>query len=249
MGKFITQLMCVFALTFLFPGFTISPGWPNHHKSWRFSFSAPAHASNYACEWPPQDEPDNDGDECNPTFLQNLKQAKNLGGKNSCDCNIAPTKAGDPIDYTIGNEFESEVDYQSGGPFPLVLSRFYNSADTSVVHEFGAKWHGSYSRSITATSAAATITRDDGRVFVFTLTKGVWTPDADVNSKLTKTASGWIYVTGLDETETYNASGHLTAFTNRAGLTQTLVYDGQGRLSSVTDPFGRALTFSYASAG
>jgi hypothetical protein len=50
------------------------------------------------------------------------------------------------------------------GPFPLILARFYNSGDTGGVHEFGAKWHSSYSRSIAATSATvATVTRDDGR--------------------------------------------------------------------------------------
>jgi YD repeat-containing protein len=76
----------------------------------------------------------------------------------------------------------------------------------------------------------------------------VWTPDADVNSRLSKTGNGWVYVTARDETETYNANGQLLSLANRAGWVQTFVYDARGRLTSVADPFGRALTFSYMSS-
>ena len=247
--KEIRAAFATIALAVLFAGASVSRSDEAGQGAWRFSLGSAAQAANYACEWPPQDEPDGDGDECNPTFLQNIDPPKNLGGKSSADCNICSTKAGDPIDYTIGSEFESETDYRSGGPFPLALNRFYNSADAGAVHEFGAKWHGSYSRSIASVSATvATATRDDGRVFTFRLANGVWKPDADVNSKLTQSASGWVYVTGLDETETYDANGRLATVAARSGLTQRLAYDGLGRLISASDPFGRTLRLTYLSS-
>ena len=229
-------------------GFGISPERPVGWSGWGVSLSTSAFAQSLNCEYPPYDEPDGDGDECNDGYPQQLTPAKNLGGKDP-DCSICAL-IGDPINYTNGSFYQEETDYTGGGPFPIVLKRLSNSQDFTGVHEFGPKWHSSYSRLITVTSPTTTVTarRDDGRIFTFTLTNGIWISDADVNSRLTKTASGWVYVTVLDETETYNANGQLVSLSNRAGLTQTFTYNPQGRLASATDPFGRVLTFSYLSS-
>lgn len=198
------------------------------------------------CEYPPQDEPDDDGDECSPGYQQQVAPSKNLGAGGDPDCPIC-TKRGDPINYATGSFFEEEDDYAGAGRFPVALKRYYNSQDAGA-HGFGVQWRGTYSRSLATTSATTVqTTRDDGSVFTFTLVKGVWTPDSDVNVKLTQTASGWIYVSALDEVETYNAGGQLRSIASRAGLTKTFAYDAQGRLGKATDPFGRALTFTYAS--
>jgi RHS repeat-associated protein len=178
----------------------------------------------------------------NNNYPQQVNQQKNQGDPEN-------NSAGDPINFAIGSLYDAETDYRSLGAFPLVLTRYYNSADTTGVHKFGAKWRGSYGRSLVQTSSTvATATRDDGKVLTFTLTSGVWTPDPDVNFRLTKTGSGWSLVTDQDETETYDANGHLTTYANRGGqLTQTFGRDAQGRLVTVTDPFGRTLTFAFAS--
>jgi RHS repeat-associated protein len=186
------------------------------------------------------DDPDGDGDECTPN--PQFDQPKALGDPGQCGC-------GDPIDFATGNKYEAEVDYAGAGPLPLILARYYNSSDTTgVVHRFGLKWRGSYNRTLTFTSATVvTATRDDSKVLTFNLVNGVWTPDADVNYRLTTSGPGWSLVTDQDETETYNASGQLVTYANRAGLTQTFGRDSQGRLVTVVDPFGRTLTFTWAS--
>jgi RHS repeat-associated protein len=200
------------------------------------------------CELP---DGDIDGDEC---ITQNT--AKNNGGDNP-DCSTCSTTTADPINVATGSKYENEIDYVSTGSSPLVLSRSYNSADTSI-STFGVSWRGSYSRSVSAPyygtfiingsyiySNAVDVTRDDGKVLTFYQNGTQWLPDSDVNSKLIQLSNGWQYTTGLDEVEIYNANGQLTSVADRAGLTQNLGYDAQGHLISVTNPFGRSLSFAY----
>jgi RHS repeat-associated protein len=184
-------------------------------------------------------------DEAVVTYVaKNNGAAKNKGGK-SCDTSCQPKMVADPINIATGNKVETEIDYLSAGPSPLILSRAYNSFDNEL-SRFGVGWRGAWTQTITSTSAStAEATRSDGKVLLFTLNNSIWTPDSDVNSKLVKLTNGWQYTTGEDETETYNANGQLISITDRAGLSQTLNYDAQGRLVSVTNPFGRQLTFAY----
>jgi RHS repeat-associated protein len=229
------------AVGFLSSGLDISSDSSGDHSSWRVSLASPAHAQfNGSCEYPPVDEPDNDGDECNPNYSNEVNPPKNQGDPRCNGC-------GNPINFATGGKYEAETDYASVGPFPLVLTRYYNSQDAGV-HKFGANWRGSYGSSLArTTSTVVTATRETGRVLTFKLTGGVWTPDADVNYRLTAAGSGWSLVTDQDETETYDANGRLMSFANRAGLTQTFSRDGQGRLVTATDPFGRTMTFTFAS--
>ena len=201
-----------------------------------------AHAQN--CEYPPVDEPDGDGDECDPTYLNDLNTTK-ANGDQSDDTNSCPMTCGNPINFATGDKFQKEVDYVGFGPFPLTLIRYYNSQDIGN-YQFGSNWRSSYSRSISLqSSSVANAIRDDGKLLTFTLINGVWTPDSDVNSKLVKTANGWTYTTGRDETETYDGNGKLLSIANRAGALQTLTYDNNGNLSIVQDPVGYQLKFYY----
>ena len=166
-------------------------------------------------------------------------------GGATADSTACPTTCGNPINYATGNKYEHEMDFQGAGPFPLMLSRDYNSQDEAV-HEFGGSWRSMYTRSIAPVSASEVkAIRDDGREIAFTLTVGVWTPDSIINSRLAKTASGWVYTSGIDDSETYDTVGRLVAVKNLAGLSQTMAYDASGNLATVTDPFGRKLRFSY----
>jgi len=223
-----------------------------------FSLHSPSALAELSCEYPDEEQPDDDGDEC-PQNNPNVNLPKNLGSDTS-DCNSCTAAAGDPINYATGNKYEAELDYSSAGISPLVLRRFYNSNTILNTTNFGGGWRSSYSRSLngptpaTPSSTVATVTRDDGRVYSFTLISGVWKPDSDVNSRLAELKdgngiiTGWIYLTANDETERYDAAGRLTSVANRAGVTQTVTHDGGGRLTSVTDPFGRKLIYAYAGA-
>lgn len=162
---------------------------------------------------------------------------------------------GDPIDASTGNVYEIETDYIGKGPFPLNLTRYYNSQSTLsaglAAGTLGANWShhlGSYLVTVSATSKK--MIRADGKVITFTLSSGNWVADADINAKLIPvlsgtTLTGWNYTTEEDQAESYDVSGKLVSIANRAGLKQTFAYDASGRLASVADPFARTLSFSY----
>ncbi len=124
------------------------------------------------------------------------------------------------------------------------------SAATMTAH-----WRHNFQRSVTLTSngtaSSATLTRPDGKAYMYALQNGLWKSDADVTGKLSRLVNanglpiGWEHLNSEDETEKYNDSGTLLSITTRAGLTQTLAYDIQNRLSQVVDPFGRTLTLTY----
>jgi len=163
-------------------------------------------------------------------------------------------KAGDPIDTSTGNLYASATDYAGTGPFPLNLTRHYNSHTLPAglaAGVLGANWsHRLGSHLITVSSTVMKAVRADGKVVTFKLASGNWKPDADINEKLvpilsSTTITGWNYTTEEDRGETYDASGKLLSITNRAGLAQTFGYDTSGRLATAADPFGRKLNFSY----
>lgn len=169
---------------------------------------------------------------------------KSLGG-NNCDSSCQPKLIADPINVGTGNKFEAETDYRLNSASPLSVSRYYNSLDGSEQW-----WRFGYSRKLLLTSdTVVDALRDDGKQLSFTLQNGVWQGDGDVNSRLTATANGWQYQTGLDEVEQYNAQGQLLSITGRNGLSLQLAYDNLGRLSSVTNAFGQVLRYAYQGDG
>src|ERR1043166_1698307 len=69
-----------FAVGFLSLEFKFSSNLSDDYLHSRLSFAVPAHAQfNGNCEYPPVDEPDGDGDECNPNYLAQVIILKNQG--------------------------------------------------------------------------------------------------------------------------------------------------------------------------
>ncbi len=202
---------------------------------------------------------DADGDDC----ISDPGEASE--GEGACYTSPDPDKTkgqnhdsphvGDPIDASNGNMYTSEKDYVGKGPFPLNLTRYYNSQPSASVAlaetAFGANWsHHLGSYLVTVSAASKKMVRADGKVITFTLSSGNWVADADINAKLVPvlsgtTLTGWNYTTEEDQAESYDGSGKLVSIANRAGLKQTFAYDASGRLASVADPFARTLSFSY----
>lgn len=211
-----------------------------------------AHAASglpAGCEYPPEDEPDGDGDECYipPKVAKNLGQ--NCDGSTNASASQPGQTCGDPINDTTGNVFESQRDLVGAGSDTLSLTRSYNSQSTQS-GPFGAGWSFTYGAHLRVLSASSVdVIRPDNRTLTFTAANGAWSADADVNGRLEKTANGWRYTTGDNAVERYDASGRLRSITPLGGLTQTLSYDGQGRLHTVTGPFGRTLRFGYDASG
>lgn len=214
-----------------------------------------AHAfGNQACNTnaPTPDDNDDDVDE-GGCFSYQPDPPANYGSSCGGDANAGSLTCGNPINFGTGNKYQSELDYQGVGPFPLVLVRHYNSQDSGGT-TLGPNWRGAYRRLLGSLYAApAKVTRDDGRVLTFTYTwvsPPAWIPNLSVNSRLIQIpSSSVIYLTAQDEQETYSY-GQLATVTNRAGQVQTLSYDStHNLLLTVTDPFGRQVNFSYYDNG
>lgn len=161
---------------------------------------------------------------------------------------------GNPCDPSTGNKFQIEDDYLGSGPFPLRFSRIYNSQAGAAGSNLGFNWRHNYSAFVALHQVQGGLStvyarRADGRTIHFTLQGSTWLPDADVTERLEQLPDGWKLTTNQDEVETYDTSGKLISFVNRAGLTQTFTYYTTGVLTgflqSVTDPFGRNLTLTY----
>ena len=85
----------------------------------------------------------------------------------------------------------------------------------------------------------------------FTSSSGTYTPDTDVDLKLTNSGSTWTLTDHDDTVETYTASGSkatLTSIKKRGGYLQALTYSSS-QISFVSDSYSRTLGFTYSSAG
>ena len=184
--------------------------------------------------------------------------AKNLGA-----CTGPNQIAGNPVSIASGNKFQQEVDIASAPHGTLGFQRYYNSVQIGS-YELGLQWRHTYDRTATPAAVAtagaiATVSRPDGKRFIFERLGATWTPDHDVADQLLPVVDGnnnligWRYVTTTDETEIYDATGKLQSITARNGITQTLVYSDStmpgvpkaGLLIQVTDSLGRSLGFVY----
>lgn len=159
---------------------------------------------------------------------------------------------GDPIDIASGNMFEQVTDYTTTGPNPLRFVRYYNSkaGPLADAQTMGMNWRHNFNRSLRVISASAVVAeRPDGRQVGFALVGSTWTPDTDVDIKLTNSGSTWTLTDHDDTIETYTVSGStgtLNTITLPNGYTQTLNYTS-GVLTSVSDSYSRSLTFTYTS--
>jgi len=180
----------------------------------------------------------------------------------SCPSSGSASSIGNPINPGFANKFQIETDYSLA--FPLSFVRSYNSrlAKTSLL---GYGWRATFSRWVTffsnASLSSASINRQNGQAYFFTLTNGTWLPDADIPDRLTElkdangARTGWRYTVAADDSvETYSAAGKLLSIADRTGRTQNLTYDLSAAfggdddpetLDTVTDDTGRQLRFTY----
>ena len=222
---------------------------------------------------------DNDGDGCPTNLPQKSQGSSKSPSGTDCNCYKAPQgTTGDPVDNATGNMYRRENDWQGNGPFPLAMERSYNSlfsvtanesggSIASYVSPVGKDWTFAYASAILPDAGSPLTSiksmRADGQVLTYTRANGVWSPDADINSKLTEQTdasgapTGWTLITEAVDTERYDAAGRLLSITNLAGFTQTLAYStvstpasvapAPGLLITVTDSLGRQLRFTWNS--
>lgn len=178
--------------------------------------------------------------------------------------------AGNPINLALQTKAQEEVDYRSPGPSPLTFTRRY---DTNAFNDdafmpnrtLGPRWRHNYDRLVSRITVGSVTTarvmRPDARILKFSLSGGLWVPDADIEDTLVQLTdgsgnpTGWSYTTTANDIETFDVDGRLLSVTDRNGLTQTLTYSTPstppsiasiaGLLITVTDTFGRTLQLTY----
>jgi YD repeat-containing protein len=160
------------------------------------------------------------------------------------ECTLDPQKgppntcnsAGNPINFAIGNKFQSEGDYSSGSSSALNFTRSYNSLD--------GLWRHSFSTYLRFAGAQyVSVVMHHGRESFFTISGTTVTPtsaDLGVLSKIG--ATGWQYVSTDNERFTFDTAGKLTRWSNVRGAVHQFAY--AGNQVTITDNLGNSLTFT-----
>jgi YD repeat-containing protein len=144
--------------------------------------------------------------------------------------------AGNPINFSIGNKFQTEADYSSTKGTALSFIRNYNSLDGLWRHNFST-----YLRF--AGVDYVSLVRHDGRESFFNISGATVTPTSSDLGVLTKTGTtGWHYVSADNEQFTFDTAGKLTLWSNTQGKSYQLAYSGSQ--ITVTDSLGNSLTLS-----
>ncbi|WP_141230196.1 DUF6531 domain-containing protein [Pseudomonas sp. Irchel 3A5] len=141
---------------------------------------------------------------------------------------------GNPINFAIGNKFQSEVDYRSLAPSGLGFSRSYNSLD--------GIWRHSYSTYLRFAIGKLSLVHADGRESFFTVAGDTATAYPTELGRLSKTAQGWLYEAVNNEQFSFDSTGKLTSWTDAQGGHQRLAY--AGGLVTVTSSTGQTLSFT-----
>lgn len=143
--------------------------------------------------------------------------------------------AGNPINFAIGNKFQSESDYQASTNSPLSFTRSYNSLD-------GIWRHGYSTHLRLAGTSYLSLVMADGRESFFTVNGTTVTASPTELGKLVKLTDGWQYTAKNNERFSFDVMGRLTRWINATGLEQQLNYSGS--TVTVTDTLGHSLSFT-----
>jgi YD repeat-containing protein len=157
----------------------------------------------------------------------------------SCSVSAPPTDnipiVGNPINFAIGNKFQTEVDYLAGGNSLLNFARSYNSLDGIWRHSFST-----YLR-FAGTQYVAVI-MNHGRESFFAVSGATITPTSADLGVLSKIDTGWQFVSTDNERFTFDTTGKLIQWSNARGAVHQLTYAGSQ--VTVTDNLGNSLTFT-----
>ncbi|MGA6108782.1 DUF6531 domain-containing protein [Pseudomonas solani] len=152
--------------------------------------------------------------------------------------NSVQSCAGNPIDFSSGNKFQAESDYNLKGS-SLAFARIYNSTD--------GLWRGKYFASAIITPVTIMITFDDGYQALFNVINGVATPEGGEPGALAKMNGNWVYRSKQNEQLTFDIAGKLVAITQSDG--ETLTVSHAGNVRTISNTKGNSITVNYFSNG
>ena len=190
--------------------------------------------------------------------------AKDLGR----EMGIAVCALGNPINPAAGNKYQVETDYHSNKPFPLEVTRTYNSINGT--------WQFFPALDHTSGRVESRIVRADGKRLTYASYGATgWVPSSpDIKGSLATLPDGkftgiaWQYTTEDDQVELYDVAGRILSVSNRAGISHTYEYgeseitlshslggsivydiDLNGRINGFTDPEGNTYRYTYSASG
>lgn len=142
---------------------------------------------------------------------------------------------GNPINIAIGNKYQREIDYSASVNTGLSFSRSYNSLDGFWRHSFSA-----YLRFAGTQSVA--VVMHHGRESFYTLSGNTITPTSTDLGVLSKSGSGWQFLSSDNERFTFDTEGKLIRWSSARGAVHQFVYSGSQ--TTVTDSLGNSLSFT-----
>ncbi|MFZ3183913.1 MAG: DUF6531 domain-containing protein, partial [Pseudomonas sp.] len=179
------------------------------------------------------------GDTCPPNTQINPTNGECANDPGKGDPGTCPSSlAGDPINTSNGNSFQTEVDHPKAGVSTLNFTRVYNSLD--------GLWRHNHSIYLRLAGTKVALIMADGRESFFTVssatTPATVTASPTELGRLTKAADTWRYTAKNNDTYSFDATGRLTRWTNAAGAEHLLSY-ASGSVT-VTDKLGQTLSFT-----
>jgi RHS repeat-associated protein len=157
---------------------------------------------------------------------------------------------GTTVNSSSGNFYLPAGDIAVAGTgIPFVLTRAYNSLDTSV-GVLGRGWSTSLFPSLTFDEKQnVTLKGGDGQEIGFILQPdSSYQGDSNVTATLTHPGSDYKIVLQDQEVQSFDSQGRLTSWVDQNGQGLHLTY-GDGHLASVTDSGGREFDFQYDTDG
>lgn len=178
-------------------------------------------------------------------YEPDIEKSKNSGLPSiTPSCNEPSSNKGNPINISIGNKFQHEVDITGTGAYPLTFERFYNSTTGS--------WRHNYSEKLTITDYSnvkkITLSFADGRGTSFTESGNTIISAPTELGKLSKIANGYQYVSPFNDIYDFNELGALTRTVNNNGLVHNIKQISDTE-HSVSDSFGKSITFTQDKNG
>lgn len=124
--------------------------------------------------------------------------------------------SGDPINFSVGNSFQTETDYSNGKE--LELRRFYNSIDGS--------WRHNYSDNLRLSENFVTLETHDGREINFNIQGNSASSEAIRSGHLERTSGYWFYTSPERRKLTFDRRGKLIRIDQPSGTYQVIQYFG-----------------------
>ena len=189
------------------------------------------------------------------TLYSNAAYAVVPGSKDNLGCPYCKAgnqaAVGDPINVTVGNVYEDELDFKSNiGTLPLKIERNFNTQN-GIVGWFGHNWTSNIDAALFGSpTSACTVRLPDGQEIGFTTSNSgtTWVPTTQVPVTLTTNASGYLAVrTDTNDSYQFNSLGQIISQTNVRGETLTYTRNpaNTNQITAITDAYGNSMSLSW----